>query len=41
MNVLIMKKKKGKKIDMIIRDLTENDVYKRITITDCIHKYFV
>jgi len=34
-------KKKGKKIDMIIRDLTENDVYKRITITDCIHKYFV
>ena len=32
--------KKGKKIDNIIKDLLINDVYCRLTITDCFNKYF-
>jgi len=34
-------KKKGKKIDNIIKDLVENNVYKRLTITKCLEKYFI
>jgi len=33
-------KKKGLKISSIISDLTENDVHQRITIHQCLNKYF-
>ena len=33
-------KKNGYKLNNIINDLLEKDVYKRITIIDCKNKYF-
>lgn len=33
-------KKKGKKLNAIINDLNENDVYQRLTVDQCLNKYF-
>jgi hypothetical protein len=33
-------KRKGKKIDKIIQDLIEPNVYERLTVSECLHKYF-
>lgn len=33
-------RKKGKIIDKIIDDLVENDVFKRLTVRECLNKYF-
>ena len=33
-------KREGEKLDKIINSLLENDPYKRITINQCLEKYF-
>ena len=33
-------KKSGRKIDKIVKDLLCNDVYMRITVSECYEKYF-